>query len=233
MIKDKYNLRLNDLKIPIYKAVTENYYPFENTKYKKLIDKKIKQYNVQSLNFNDMKPASKIEKWLKDFSLNSDSETIKLNKIQLYDTNLFLQKPYAFVQWEQGSGKTITGLAQAEYRLKHNNIRNVFIVSTAIAIKTNWNDVLKAYGKDFCTIEKLEDIKNIKKGQYVTITLNMLCKYHKQIKKYIKMQSQKVMLILDESDNISSTSSKRTKSVLNAFRRVKYKLVMTGNKHKK
>ena len=169
-----------------------------------------------------------IETWLKKFELKSESETIKLNPMQLHDTNLFLQKPYSFVQWEQGSGKTITGLAQTEYRLKHNNIRNVFIVSTAIAIKTNWNDVLKAYGKDFCTIEKLSDINNIKKGQYVTITLNMLCKYHKQIKKYVKLQSQKVMLILDESDNISSAFSKRTKAVLNAFRRVTFKLLMTG-----
>ncbi len=228
LIKDKYNLRLNDLKISIYKAVTENYYPFEDTKYKKLIDKKVKQYYLQSLKFKDMKIDPKIEKWLKSFELKSDSEAIKLNPIQLHDTNLFLQKPYAFVQWEQGSGKTIAGLAQAEYRLKHDNIRNVFIVSTAIAIKINWNDVLKAYGKDFCTVEKISDIKNIKKGQYVTITLDMLCKYHKWIKKYIKRQSQKVMLILDESDNISSTSSKRTKAVLNAFRRVKYKLLMTG-----
>lgn len=228
LIKDKYNLRLKDLKIPIYKAVAEEYYPFEDTKYKKLIDKKIKQYHIQSKKFNDMKIDPKIESWLKNFELKSDSETIKLNPLQLHDTNLFLQKPYAFVQWEQGSGKTITGITQAEYRLKHNNVRNVFIVSTAIAIKTNWNDVLKAYGKDFCNIEKLSDINNIKKGQYVTITLNMMCKYHRQIKKYIKMQSQKVMLIFDESDNISQTNSKRTKAVLNAFRKVKYKLLMTG-----
>lgn len=228
LIKDKYNLKLNDLKISIYKAVTENYYPFENTKYKKLIDRKIKAYKNQSQKFKDIKIDSEIELWLKNFKLQNDDEVIKLNDIQLHDTNLFLQKPYSFVQWEQGSGKTITGITQAEYRLKHNNVRNVFIVSTAIAIKTNWNDILKSYGKDFCTIEKLDDIKNIKKGQYVTITLNMVCKYHKQIKKYIKMQSQKVMLILDESDNISQPNSKRTKSVLNAFRRVKYKLLMTG-----
>ena len=228
LIKDRYNLRLNDLKMPIYEAVTEEYYPFKDTKYEKLVDKKIKQYEIQSANFKDMKINSKIGKWLKKFELKSENETIKLNPMQLHDTNLFLQKPYSFVQWEQGSGKTITGLAQAKYRLEHNNIRNVFIVSTAIAIKTNWNDVLKAYGKDFCTVEKLSDINNIKKGQYVTITLNMLCKYHKQIKKYIKMQSQKVMLILDESDNISQTASKRTKAVLNAFRRVRFKLLMTG-----
>lgn len=91
LIKDKHNLRLNHLKIFIYKPVTDNHYQFENTKYKKLIDKKIKQYNVQSLNFNDIKPDSKIEKWLKDFKLKSDSETIKLNKIQLLNvSSLFL-----------------------------------------------------------------------------------------------------------------------------------------------
>lgn len=52
----------------------------------------------------------------------------------------------------------------SEYRLKHNNVRNVFVVSTAIAIKTNRNDVLKCYDRDFCTTEKLYDINNIKKG---------------------------------------------------------------------
>jgi hypothetical protein len=36
------------------------------------------------------------------------------------------------------------------------------------------------------------------------------------------------MLILDESDNISNPNSKRTKSVLNCFRTVKYKTLMTG-----
>ena len=40
LIKDRYNLRLNDLKIPIYEAVTEGYYPFKDTKYEKLVDKK-------------------------------------------------------------------------------------------------------------------------------------------------------------------------------------------------
>jgi Cdc6-like AAA superfamily ATPase len=56
----------------------------------------------------------------------------------------------------------------------------------------------------------------------------MLCKYQKIIKKYIKKQSQKVMLLLDESDNISNPNSKRTKVVLDCFRTVKYKTLMTG-----
>ena len=107
-------------------------------------------------------------------------------------------------------------------------MKNVFVVSTAISIKNNWNDVLDQYGIDFCMVENLFDIYNIKPGQFVIITLNMMCKYHKFIKKYIKTIQQKAVLIFDESDNISNMYSKRTKSVLNAFRHLKYKTLMTG-----
>lgn len=228
LIKHRYNLKLGDISIPIYNSVIQDYYPFEDETYLKLMEKKRKQYELQSQNFSEMKQDEQIKNWLENFQLNVDLETIKLNKMQLHDTNLFLQKPYAFVQWEQGSGKTITGIAQAEYRLQHNNIRNVFVISTAIAIKNNWNEVLESYGKDFIHIEKLEDISKIKKGQYVTVTLNLLCKYQKQLKKFIKMQSQKVMLIFDESDSMSNPNAARTKAVLNVFRKLKYKLLMTG-----
>lgn len=36
------------------------------------------------------------------------------------------------------------------------------------------------------------------------------------------------MLILDKCNNISQTNSKRIKAVLSVFRKVKYKLLMTG-----
>lgn len=39
-----------------------------------------------------MKSDLKIESWLKKFELKIDSETIKLNSIQLHDTNLFFYK---------------------------------------------------------------------------------------------------------------------------------------------
>lgn len=48
------------------------------------------------------------------------------------------------------------------------------------------------------------------------------------IKKYAKSICHKAVLIFDESDNISNQDSKRTKAVLNAFRRLKYKTLMTG-----
>lgn len=39
-----------------------------------------------------------------------NEEFVMLNPKQNDDTNLFLQKRYAFAQWSQGTGKTITGL---------------------------------------------------------------------------------------------------------------------------
>lgn len=139
-----------------------------------------------------------------------------------------MQKRYNFIQWEQGSGKTLAGIAIGKYRLEKKQVKNVFVVSTAIAIKNNWNDVLTQYGIDFCMIESLADIHNIKPGQFVIITLNMMCKYHKFIKRFVKSICQKAVLIFDESDNISNMYSKRTKAVLNTFRRLKYKTLMTG-----
>ncbi|WP_233099867.1 SNF2-related protein [Bacillus velezensis] len=43
-----------------------------------------------------------------------------------------------------------------------------------------------------------------------------------------KITKSKVMLVLDEADGISNPSSKRTKAVLNCFRRVKYKLLLSA-----
>ena len=42
------------------------------------------------------------------------------------------------------------------------------------------------------------------------------------------MKSQKIMLVFDESDCITNPSSKRTKGILNCFRKAKYKICMTG-----
>lgn len=84
------------------------------------------------------------------------------------------------------------------------------------------------YGIDYTMIETLNDIENIKEGQFVIITLNMLCKWHKFLKRYVKSICQKALLIFDESDNMSNQGSKRTKAVLNSFRKLKYKTLMTG-----
>ncbi len=210
--------------------ILEESYPFEDKTYYKLWTQKYNQYKLQSTLFQDMQQDNSIKSFLDNLVITDyeNSEEIRLNDIQKLDTNKILQKQYGFLQWGQGSGKSISGIANSLYRLNNNQVNNVFIVSTAIAINNTWDVILKNYKYDYIRINKLSDIDNIQHGQMVLVTLNMLCKYQKQLKKYIKMQSQKVMLVLDESDNISNPNSKRTKAVLNCFRTVKYKTLMTG-----
>lgn len=231
IIKNNYSFELNGEILDINQAVLYNGVstrPFDAKWMARLIDKKSQEYNSQDIAFDNMQLDKEIASWLDSFELSDGEETIRLNAAQKKDLNLFLQKRYGFIQWEQGSGKTLAGITIGKYRLEKKQVKNVFVVSTAIAIKNNWNDVLEQYGIDYCMIEKLSDIQNIKPGQFVIITLNMMCKYHKFIKRFVKSICQKAVLIFDESDNISNMYSKRTKAVLNAFRRLKYKTLMTG-----
>lgn len=227
-IKDRYGLRYNDKHVLFYELVQSQKGMFFKSNYRKLLNHKIKEFTKQSQEYRNMRENSAIKKWLQDFSMIGKEGRIKLNKIQCHDINLCLQKRYSFLQWEQGTGKTVAGIAQGLYRLEHNFVRNIYVVSTAISIIGTWNDVLKENKMNFITIKSLADIKRIQKGQFVTITLEMLTKYKKHLKKLMKQQSQKVMLVYDESDSSTNIYSKRTNAMLAVFRRVRYKLEMTG-----
>jgi hypothetical protein len=202
----------------------------EKNLYKKLIDTKKKNFLNQSKDFNNMELDFNIAKWLKETYLydSENEEKIFLNEKQLTDTNKTLQKRYSYLQWEQGSGKTITGIFQGKYRLENNNVKNIFVVAPAIAIKNTWNIMLNNFNIPNRVISSIEDIKNIKEGEFILLTFGMLIKYERFIKKFIKMNNKKFMLILDEADSISNPNSKRCKSVLSCFRKLPFKLELSG-----
>lgn len=196
----------------------------------KLIERKRKNYQNQSMHFEEMTLNSHIKSFLGNWSVTSSltGEIIKLTDVQSSDTNKLLQKRYGILQYMMGSGKTLCGIAMAQYNLEYTNIRNVFVVGTAIAINNTWDVVLKDYGLNYIKINTMEDINKIQPKQIVIITLNILTKLQKSIKQYIKIQSQKIMLIFDESDSISNPFSKRTKAMLSVFRKCHYKYLTTG-----
>lgn len=198
--------------------------------YERLIRRKQREYITQNQSFSTMKQDEKIAKWLADFSLwdKENEEEIRLNNIQRHDLNLMLQKRYGLLQWEQGSGKTLAGIAAGMYRMQHQSIHHTWVVSSAISIRNNWDVVLKNYGLSYVFVECLEDLKKIHRGDFVIITLNQLCKYKKQIKRWIQMHNQKIHLVFDESDEMSNPSSVRSKAVLDIFRRCRIKLLTTG-----
>lgn len=199
--------------------------------YARLIRRKQRDYERETKLFCEMEMDAEIVRFLDGFTVydNENEEWILLNDIQKHDLNLVLQKHYHLLQWEQGGGKTLAGIATGRYRMERQGARNVWVVSSAISIKNNWDLVFKNYGMtNYRMIRSLADLDKIRDGEFILITLNMLSKYRKQVKRHIKQQNQKVCLVFDESDEMTNPDSKRTKAVLDCFRRVKFKLAMTG-----
>ena len=200
------------------------------TRYAKLIRRKQKEYERQNQQFADMELDTEISRALDYFTLwdSENDEEIRLNAMQKRDINLMLQKRYGLLQWEQGCGKTLAGIAVGLYRMECQNVHHTWIISSAISIRNNWDIVLRNYGLSYVFLENLSDFERIKKGDFVILTLNALRKYQKQIKRWLRMHNENIQLVFDESDEISNASGATTKACLDCFRRVKYKLLETG-----
>lgn len=214
-------------------------YPFDNEQYKKLWQRKMAQFKKQDTSMKELPGSVEVRQYLDEFRLikkahdyslfdNTQDEIITLNDIQKTDLEKVINKKYDILNWQQGSGKTIAGIAWYHYLLEKTNIRNIFVVSAAISINLTWDVELKKFSENYIKVESLSDINKIKPGQVVLITSGYLIKYQKHIKKYIRQQSQKIGLVVDESDEFSNALSNRTKAILNCFRKVQYKIFLTG-----
>lgn len=215
--------------VPMYVlASTDGDYGF--TQYAKLIRRKQREYAIQNQQFADMQLDEAIAAALDDFVLwdSENEEEIFLNDNQKKDINLMLQKRYGLLQWEQGCGKTLAGIAVGFYRMKYQNVHHTWVISSAISIRNNWDVVLKNYELPYVFVEELSDFAKIKKGYFVIITLNAIRKYQKQIKRWIRIHNENIQLVFDESDEISNAAGSTTKACLDCFRRCKYKLLETG-----
>jgi hypothetical protein len=189
------------------------------------IKRKIRKNDNALISFDDLTIDDKISNYLDNFRFNSVlNKDCFFTDRQKSDLNKIFQKNYSILNWQQGSGKTPAALAWALYDMK----KNVFIVSAAIALNLTWTPFLKLNNIDYIKIDSLKSIRNIKEKQFVLITSDMMIKYNKHLKKYIKSISHKCSFVFDESDEITSHNSKRTKAILNCFRKVKRKLLATG-----
>ncbi|GAB6989388.1 N-6 DNA methylase [Paenibacillus pini] len=245
LVKTNYGLRLkgysqkNKIYLSKYSGVKEasfvdmvinNEYPFTNTKYNKLVKEKINSYKQQSKPFNEIQQNEYNSNWLNNYSLNDSLNEclIKLNKIQREDIGKILQKNYGLLQWDCGGGKSLAAITYSQYHLQHKNVRNMFIVAPAIAIVGTFESALTSYGIPYVKIDSIKSMASIRPYDIILVTFNMLIKYQRHIKKFIRLNGRKIGLVLDESDSIASMTSKRTKATLNVFKKVKYKLLTTG-----
>ena len=225
------SMLINDMKtpVPIYQAVLDND-PDQYPGFEALLRRKCQEYSNQSQAFCDMPEDPAIAAWLKEFTLwdVENEEYIYLNDVQRGDINRMLQKQYGMLQWEQGSGKTLAAIAMGLYRMQNQGTHSTWVVSSAISIRNNWNVVLPNYDLSYVFVEELKDLARIKPGDFALVTLNKLGMIQRHIKKWIKRHNQNVMLVLDESDEISNPYSKRAKASLSCFRRCRMKLLTTG-----
>ena len=235
-VRKAYSAKMRRLMTPsmrepmsILEAVL-NKKPEEFPGYERLLRRKRREYEDQERPFSDMELDASIAFWLDRFTIwdKENEENIRLNDMQRHDVNLMLQKRYGMLQWEQGSGKTLAAIAVGTYRMLYQNIHSTWVVSTAISIRNNWDVVLSNYSLPYVFVERLRDLEKIRQGDFVIITLNKLCQFKRQIKRWLKLHSQKVQLVLDESDEISNPNTARAKAVLSCFRRCRAKLLTTG-----
>lgn len=215
--------------VPVYQAILDNE-PDRFPGFEALLRRKCQEYSNQSQAFCDMPENPAIGKWLEEFTLwdAENEEYIYLNDIQRGDINRMLQKRYGMLQWEQGSGKTLAAIAMGLYRMQNQGINATWVVSSAISIRNNWDVVLPNYDLSYVFVEELKDLAHIKPGDFALVTLDKLGMIQRHIKKWIRRHNQNVMLVLDESDEISNPYSKRAKVSLSCFRRCRMKLLTTG-----
>lgn len=215
--------------VPVYRAILDNdLTAFPG--YARLLRRKRAEYERQEQPFAAMTENPGITQWLAALTLydTEKEKTIRLNEKQQHDINLVLQKRYAMLQWAQGSGKTLAGIAMGLYRMQRQNVHSTWVVSSAISIRNNWNVVLPNYRLPFVFVERLKDLERIRPGDFVLITLNKVREYQKQIMKKVKLLGRNIQLVLDESDEISNADSACCKAVLACFRRCRFKLLTTG-----
>ncbi|RGD24687.1 methyltransferase domain-containing protein [Bacteroides sp. AM23-18] len=195
----------------------------------KLIRKKRRQYEIQNRPFADMKPDPHLAEYLdRTTFINKDGDTCEFTPLQKHDLNLVLQKHYALLNWQQGSGKTAAVYHRAKYLLKFRKVRNAVILAPAIATNMTWIPFLTMNREKFRVVRNNADLETVPEGVFLILSTSMLSKLKRGMAGFVRRTSGKICLVFDESDEITNPSSQRTRHILSLFRRLKYKILDTG-----
>lgn len=196
---------------------------------KKLIARKRRQYKLQKQPFDKLSPDPSIAQYLDQaIFINKDYEICRFTELQKLDLNRVIQKRYGLLNWQQGSGKTAAAYHRVKYLLKFGKVRNAFIISPAIATNMTWVPFLEMNKDRYRIIQQPCDLENVPEGIFLVVSISLLGKLQRVLKRFVKMRSRKLALAFDESDEITNPHSQRTRHILNIFRRLKYKILDTG-----
>ena len=222
------DLILGRAELPVPETVTERN-RLQILAAEKLIRRKQKQYEMQNLRFADMEEDVNLKEYLdRSTFINKDGEACEFTALQKHDLNLVLQKRYALLNWQQGSGKTAAVYYRARFLLKFRKVRNAIILAPAIATNMTWIPFLSVNRERFRVIRAESDLTNVPEGMFLVVSTSMLGKLRRGLVRYVKQTSRKLCLVFDESDEITNPTSQRTRNILCIFRRLKYKILDTG-----
>ena len=196
---------------------------------KRLISRKRWLYDIQNQPFSEMETDDALAEYLDNATfVNKDGDVCEFTQLQKHDLNLVLQKRYALLNWQQGSGKTAAVYHRAKYLLKYGKVRNVVILAPAIATNMTWTPFLAINKERYRVIRTYKDLEDVPRGIFLLLSTSMVGKLKRDLMRFVKLSSRKLCLVFDESDEITNPSSQRTKHILAVFRRLKYKILDTG-----
>lgn len=196
---------------------------------RKFIARKRRQYEIQSREFSGMQADPSLTAYLDNATfINKDCEACRFTTLQKHDLNLVLQKRYALLNWQQGSGKTAAVYHRAKYLLKYGKVRNVIVLAPAIATNMTWDSFLRINNEPYRMIRSAKDLADVPQGTFLVVSTSLLGKLKRGLTLFVKARSRKLCLVFDESDEITNPTAQRTKYVLCLFRRLKYKILDTG-----
>lgn len=196
---------------------------------RRFIARKRREYLRQEQRIKEMEPDPAMAEYIAGLRFyNKEMESCAFTPLQQEDMNRLFQKRYWLINWQQGSGKTAVVYHFAKLLRSQKKIRNAVVLAPAIAIELTWIPFLKRHKKRFVRVCKPSDLEHVKPGMYVVVSISMLGKLERAFKRFMRMRSNKVGLIFDESDEITNDEAQRTRMTLNLFRRVRYKALATG-----
>jgi len=197
--------------------------------YSKVIKAKKNNWQLhQSL--RDIQPKEDVKSYLDNFTFVNpkDKNEYPLMPLQKTDLGKFISRYYSYMNWQQGSGKTVGAYAWGKYLMEQNIVNNIWVVSNALSIKKTWKDFFNCNDANYIQIKCIDDVNNIKPGQIVILNFELLIKLQRFVKKQLKINGYKIALIVDEADELCNYNSKRYRAVKNCFIKAKRKIIASG-----
>jgi ubiquinone/menaquinone biosynthesis C-methylase UbiE len=223
-----YDLIANDALLPYPRKMTAKLQKQYN-RAEKYIAKKRREFKLETTPIKELERNEELDRYIDNLTfVGMKQTTCKFSDLQKHDAGLLFQKRFSLLNWQQGSGKTGVLYHFGKYQLNRGRAKNVVVIAPSIALHMTWEDFLKYNNEDYVMVSRPEHLDNIPAGKFVIISVSMLGKVDKALRLFMKKISQKACLIFDESDELTSDVSLRTKRTLKCFRRAKYKMLGTG-----